>query len=149
MELLEEFGALVTTLELEGIDYAVCGGLALAIHGLPRATKDIDLLLRPEDLPRVRVVVGRLGFDLEAAPMHFASSGMDLVRVSKAVERDVMVLDLLLVNAALESSWHSRLRLPWGRGGVWVVSRDVLISLKLAAGRPQDLADIARLRGGG
>jgi hypothetical protein len=42
-DLYEEFKAIVSALEEHRIDYAVCGGLALAVHGLPRATVDIDL----------------------------------------------------------------------------------------------------------
>src|SRR5690606_3415455 len=45
MELVSEFERIIDALQASGVDYAVCGGVALAIHGQPRATRDIDLLL--------------------------------------------------------------------------------------------------------
>ena len=52
-DLYEEFKSIVSALEEQGIDYAVCGGLAMAVHGLPRATVDIDLLIPSESLEAV------------------------------------------------------------------------------------------------
>ena len=50
MSLLKELSALVSALDENEIEYAVCGGLAMAVHGFARATLDIDLLIRPESL---------------------------------------------------------------------------------------------------
>ena len=49
-----ELVRLVRAFDAANIDYAICGALALAAHGFPRATKDIDLLARPEDAERIR-----------------------------------------------------------------------------------------------
>ena len=43
--LLQELLDITSDLERNGIEYAVCGGLALTIHGFPRATFDIDVLI--------------------------------------------------------------------------------------------------------
>ena len=51
--LLDEFKSITAALNDAGIDYAVCGGWAMAIHGLPRATMDIDLLVLADDLDRI------------------------------------------------------------------------------------------------
>jgi len=51
-DLYEESKSIVSALEEQGID-AVCGGLAMAVHGLPRATVDIDLLIPSESLEAV------------------------------------------------------------------------------------------------
>jgi len=45
LDLVDEFRALLDGLERDGVDYAVCGGLAFAIHARLRATIDVDLLL--------------------------------------------------------------------------------------------------------
>lgn len=50
MDLLEELKKLTTKFDQVGIDYALCGGLALAIYARPRATLDIDILIEPETL---------------------------------------------------------------------------------------------------
>ena len=49
VDVYAEFLALVKALEAAHIEYALCGALALAVHGAPRATKDIDLIARKED----------------------------------------------------------------------------------------------------
>src|ERR1700730_15321099 len=72
-DLYEEFKSIVSALDEKGIDYAVCGGLAMAVHGLPRATVDIDLLILAESLEEVRGLAQTLGFNIEAFPMTFSS----------------------------------------------------------------------------
>jgi hypothetical protein len=54
MNLYEELLLLLKALEDSGLDYALCGGVALAFHGHPRFTKAIDLLVRQEDLETIR-----------------------------------------------------------------------------------------------
>jgi len=152
MDLFAEVVALTAALEAAAIDYAICGGVALAVHGAPRATKDIDLLAREADLPRLREAVHTRGFTVEALPMTFSSSGISIRRFTK-IEPDgrILMVDVLLAEGALESVWQTRARVAFGSAGapqsrLWVVSRDGLITLKLAAGRPQDIVDIQRLK---
>jgi hypothetical protein len=52
-DLYRELTALIAALERAHLPYAVCGALAVAIHGAPRATKDIDILVPPEAIPAV------------------------------------------------------------------------------------------------
>jgi hypothetical protein len=61
--LIEELVAITRVFAEEGIDYAVCGGMAMAIHGYTRATEDIDILVKADDLPRIRKAIQRVGFD--------------------------------------------------------------------------------------
>ena len=145
MNLFDQLTSLTGALERAGIEYALAGGLAVAVWGVPRATQDIDLLVRGETLPAALEVAHRLGFVTRALPMRF-DDGMEVQRVSKADGQDLLVLDLILVNANFESVWRARQRLAIEGGGIWVVSRDGLIQMKVAAGRPQDLADVQRLR---
>ena len=66
MNPFEELTALVDALASANVDYALCGAVALAVYGAPRATQDIDVLVRPEDVARVREVARGLGFKLES-----------------------------------------------------------------------------------
>src|SRR5690349_18713663 len=118
--LFDELKAVLCRLETDKIEYALCGGLALAIHGLPRATVDIDLLLRSEDWERLQESAGKLGFNLPASPMHFGGGKVEIRRVSKIHNQQVLTLDALLVTADLEEIWASRQQLPWENGKVWV-----------------------------
>jgi hypothetical protein len=52
MTLFDELRSIVSALDGAGVDYALVGGLAVAVWGAPRATKDIDLLIQPDALPR-------------------------------------------------------------------------------------------------
>lgn len=146
VELFDELTHIADALNEAGIPYAVCGGVALAIHGSPRATRDIDFLLEPSDLPRVVKALKTKGYAFQALPMRFQSSGVEVQRVSKIVGTDLFTVDFLLVNESLREIWSERIETAFAGRKLWVVSREGLITLKLTAGRPQDLADIVRLK---
>jgi hypothetical protein len=145
IDVYAEFTAIIGALEGAEIEYALCGALALAVYGAPRATKDIDLIARREDETRLREVVRGAGFLFEALPMVFAGSGIEVQRFTKLIEGRPLMLDVLWLGATLQPIWEDRQRLPWTQGMLSVVSRDGLITLKLTAGRPQDLVDIQSL----
>jgi len=115
------------------------------VHGAPRATTDVDLLVRPEALEVALQVAAARGFTLRALPMRF-SDGLEIQRVTKVAGDESLTLDLLLVNSNLDPVWTGRVRLATEAGGIWVVSREGLIQMKAWAGREQDLADIKRLQ---
>ena len=139
-----EFTALIAALEKEHLDYAVAGGLAVAIWGAPRATTDIDLLVCRKDVARVLLVARGRGFDILANPMKF-QDGSELCRATKFEAGEQLTLDLLLTDEQ-SAFWETRERHPFGDGMVTVVSRDSLIQMKSAAARPQDIADVVKLR---
>lgn len=148
MNLIDELLGLVAEFEVEQIDYAVWGGLALAAHGHARFTKDIDLLALEEQLDRVRAVARRRGFTLEGGRMTFGSGTereRSLYRVSKAKGANVITLDLLLVGPIHDATWKESVRVSWRGRTLWLVSRGGLIRMKRDAGRPQDLLDIQTL----
>jgi hypothetical protein len=150
LDLIEELGTLIDRLEAETIEYAVCGGLALAIHGRPRMTKDIDLLVPRSALPSAIRVAKTLGFDIPARRMVFRIGTLqenEMQRVSKLDDETgvLMPIDFLVVVPTYEEVWKSRLRAEWGGRQLTVVSVEGLATMKRLAGRPQDLADIAAL----
>jgi hypothetical protein len=147
IDLYEEFAGLIGALETAGAEYAVCGGLAMAIHGLPRATVDVDLIAPAKADERVLEIARTLGYTIPADPMTLAAGGVEIKRVTKidTTSRDLLSLDLLLVTPATEVAWRTRMRVRWERGEVWVVSRQGLISLKRLRGSGQDQDDIRRL----
>ena len=147
LDLADEFEAVISALADHSIDYAVCGGLAMAIHGFPRATVDIDLLIRPEAEERVYAAVEPLGFRIRATPMHFDQGKMEIRRVTKIDSTgDTLMLDLLLVTPAFENVWRDRATIESDFGPISVVSRDGLIELKSGRMSGVDQEDIKRLR---
>lgn len=147
-DLYEEFKSIVSALEEHGIDYAVCGGLAMAVHGLPRATVDIDLLILAESLEQARGLARTLGYTIEAFPMTFSRGAVEIRRVSKIDPETgiVLSLDMLLVTPEIVEVWQSRIEVSWESGSFWAVSRRGLIALKSFRSSAQDLADIERLK---
>lgn len=145
MDLFDELRALIVSLREHEIEYAVVGALAVAVYGAPRATTDIDILVREEDLVRLAPLVRGLGFDLEALPMTF-ESGVEVRRFTKLAARDALTLDLLLAKGPLSAAFAQREDRETDFGAVTVITLDALIAMKTLAGRPRDLDDIRRLR---
>ncbi len=108
--LIDEFVGFTEALNKRGIDYAVCGGWAMAIHGLPRATLDIDVLVLSEDLSEVWAVAQSMAYDVEGLPLHFANGAVEIRRISKVDKESkrLFTLDFLLVTEPLGSVWESR-----------------------------------------
>jgi hypothetical protein len=150
LDLYEELKTLIHRLNQAGIDYALCGGLALALHGIPRATVDIDILVQKESLGKVQTQVRELGYIMKANPMDFARGVIEIRRVSKKDEEtgDWFSLDFLLVTPPLKKVWETRQEAKWEEGKLWVVSKAGLIFLKSLRGSGQDLDDIQKLKGG-
>ena len=143
--LLDEFKAITGALNEAGIEYAVCGGWAMAIHGLPRATMDIDLLVLAGDLEKIWGIAQTLGYEVEGRPLHF---DIEIRRISKIdrVSKNLTTLNLLLVGEGIRDVWEDRRSVEWDEGSTSVVSVDGLVKMKLMAGRKRDLEDIEKLR---
>lgn len=146
--LVKEFTALVSILNERNVNYAVCGGWAMAILGAPRATMDIDVLVLSENLEDVWQAAKDLGYAFEGLPMSFHNGAVEIRRISKidSETKILFTIDFLLVTSALQKVWETRQLREWEKGRIWVVSRDGLIKLKTISGRPQDMFDIEKLK---
>lgn len=148
MDILDELKALINKLEEENIEYALCGGLAMAIYALPRATLDIDILIMPNLLEKITSVTDDLGFTLKAAPMEFHGGKIKIHRVTKIepATGENLVLDMLIVTPEIKEAWNNRIKVEWEHGNISVVSPEGLILLKSFRGSGQDQDDIDFLR---
>jgi len=139
---------LTQRLNVEGIPYALLGGLALAEHGYPRLTEDIDLLLTPSGLERFRQqLVGRgyrPAFSGAEKTFRDTETGVRIEIVTAGeypgdgLPKPVAFPDPATPGVAVE------------REGIRVVALEKLIELKLASGmsaahRLRDLADVQDL----
>ncbi|HQZ97441.1 MAG TPA: hypothetical protein PLP21_14060 [Pyrinomonadaceae bacterium] len=149
--LLEEFIGIVNALNEQKIDYAVCGGWAMAIHGFLRATTDIDILILAEDLERVKTTAIELGFDIEGLPLNFDGGKTLIRRISKidAETKTLITLDMILATEVYEKAWTGRRLVKWNNGEYRVVDTEGMIEMKERARRPKDLIDLEFLRGRG
>jgi hypothetical protein len=147
--LLDEFIGITESLNTRGIEYAVCGGWAMAIHGFLRATIDIDLIILSEDLEAVIETARSLGFDIVGLPLNFDNGETLIRRISKIDEstKELITLDLILATEKYAKVWKDRRLVKWNAGEYRVVSAAGMIVMKEAAGRPKDLIDLEYLRG--
>jgi len=148
MDLLEELKNLSAKLNQAGIDYALCGGLALAIYAKPRATLDIDMMVDSGSLSQIKHAAEELGFAFSAAPMEFHGGAVQMHRLTK-IDNDSgehLVLDLLIVTPEIQKAWDSRFTVEWEGAPLKVVSPQGLILLKSFRGSGQDKDDIEYLR---
>lgn len=132
-------------LNRSGIDYALCGGLALAAHGHPRATSDIDCLFPDlETRDRSVRILDELGWIDGGSRLEF-EDGSSALRLIRGSGPETVIL--YLIAQAPEARWlEDRERAELEGASYWVIGRRGLIDMEMAAGRPQDLADIARAR---
>ena len=133
-------------LDAAGIAYALVGGLAVSVYAVPRATEDVDILLARDDLARAVERLATLGFRQAGAPMSVAGGRLDIQRLIKIEDTDLVPLDLLLPNdAALAALLTSRQIIAWQEGHLSIVSLEGLRALKRLRGSAQDRADLEAL----
>jgi hypothetical protein len=148
MNLKEELFRVVSALGDAEVDYALCGGMAVIIHGYPRATRDIDILIREKDLDRAQQSLRHIGYSLASGMIPFdvgKPTERRVLRITKVEDDDFLTLDLILISPFLRDVWDSREKHLVENREIRVVSRAGLAKMKRAAGRPQDLADLAGL----
>ena len=144
----DELESIARCLNESGVEYALCGGLAVAVHGYPRATQDIDVLIRESDLNQVIAVLGKKGYSISAGIIPFdvgKESESRLYRISKASGEDLLTLDLIFVSPILQDVWEDRETFQIADYEITVVSLSGLKKMKRLSGRPQDLVDLQQL----
>jgi hypothetical protein len=148
MDLLEELKKLSMKLDNAGIDYALCGGLAIAIYARPRATLDIDIMVQPDFFSETKKAAQELGYTMASAPMEFNDGAVKIQRLSKVdkVSGEYFVLDLLIVTPETKKAWDDRITVEWEGCPLKVVSPQGLILLKSLRNSGQDRDDIEYLR---
>ena len=150
LDIYDEFRRLVDVFDAQEVDYALCGGMAMAVYKRPRMTIDIDILIPPEFLERVISIASELGYNIRGKDLSFENGAVEIRRVSKidAASGDLLSLDFLLVTPQLQSVWASRVISEWDEGTFSVVSRAGLIAMKKLRMSGQDLDDIEALMEG-
>jgi hypothetical protein len=149
LDLYDEFSNLTMALGKAQVDFAVCGGIAVGIHGFVRFTEDIDLMILKEDLESALSVARSLGYTIESGriPLQTGTPGEhEIHRVVKIEGKDWLQLDLVLASEGLRSVWDDRGIFQWQGRLIPCVSRQGLMEMKRRAGRSKDLIDLEELR---
>lgn len=148
MDLEGQLAEAVEALTREGVPHALCGGLALAVHGRPRATLDIDFLVQPSEIPRAMAALASAGFTLRAGPIPLGANTpfpQTVHRATKVIGQSHLTVDVLEVSPSYLPAWDGRVVVKWQGRDLSVVSRAGLIDMKTKSTRLKDKADIEAL----
>ncbi|NMC63814.1 MAG: hypothetical protein GYA55_11680 [SAR324 cluster bacterium] len=141
MELSKDLLEFIHLLNEKKVDYVVIGGWAVALHGKPRYTKDIDILIKqdPENAAKVISVLHDFGFG------SLGLSSDDFLRPDHIIQLGVEPnrIDLLTSLSGVSFDEASKERVVTSIQGesVPVIGLDALLKNKRIAGRDQDLVD--------
>ena len=145
MDLYPDFKELLELLNAHKVDYLIVGGYALALHGYPRFTGDLDIYLgiQQDNAKKVLSVLKEFGFgELNLSEKDFTQSdqiiqlGVPPIRIDFITSIDGVEWD---------TAWANREKGNWADVPVAYLSREDFISNKRASGRLKDLADIESL----
>jgi predicted nucleotidyltransferase len=141
----KDFREFVELLNSNGVRFLIVGGHAVALHGYPRFTGDLDVWVAtdPENAARVAKVLTDFGFaGLKLTAKDFARPGYAI-----QLGRPPYRIDLLTsIDAVTFSSAYCRRRtVRVGALRIPFIGLEDLLANKRATGRPQDLADVEKL----
>jgi hypothetical protein len=140
-----DFKDLFAELNAAGAEFLVVGAHALAAHGHVRATKDLDVWVRPSaaNAPRVLRALASFGAPVSSvSEADLATPGTTIQIGIEPVRIDILTA---IDGVEFDPAWSDRVAAHFGDQEVFVLSRAHLIENKRASGRTQDLADIEAL----
>jgi hypothetical protein len=126
------------------VKYVVIGGIASILHGVPRATFDLDILIEAETENARRLLDALLEAGLGTASLTTAE---DLLANEITVFRDRVRIDVQTSTPGIRfaDAWRNRKTVAYQGQEFFVLSKADLIASKRAAGRPVDLEDVRLL----
>lgn len=137
-----DFRELIAEFNAHGVEYLVVGAHALAAHGHVRATKDLDVWIRPSWENAQRAIAALAAF---GAPLHDLTTS-DLATPGVVFQIGVAPIRIDILTAIdgvlFDGAWAHRVASQFGGLDVFVLSRNDLVRNKRASGRLQDLADV-------
>lgn len=145
MEIHPDFKELLELLNAHEVEYLIVGGYALALHGSPRFTGDLDIYINTHrsNAKKVLCVLREFGFGaLNLSEEDFTADdqivqlGVPPVRIDFVTSID---------GVAWEAAWKNRAKGDWASVPVAYLNRADFIANKRASGRLKDLADIEAL----
>ena len=143
----EDFRDLLLALHGAGVRFIVVGAHAMAVHGVPRSTGDLDVWVEctEENADRAWLALHEFGAPVEA----LGATRHDLLRPGTVIQLGLPPrrIDLLthITGVDFEDAWRRRVeRMLEGRPIACLGRADLIVN-KRAVGRPQDLADVALL----
>lgn len=145
METQQDFKELLTLLNAHKVEYIIVGGYAMAFHGVPRYTGDIDLYIKPDNDNAKRILEALNDFG-------FGSIGLtvkDFISPNKVIQLGVPPVRVDIITSVTGLTWDEadagKSHGKYDDITVYYLGRDQLIQNKIAIGRKKDQADIEAL----
>jgi len=140
-----DFKELLLAFNAHNVEYLIVGAHALAAHGHVRATKDLDVWVRPDESNAQKVLQALLDFGapLSDLTVNDLSKKETIFQIGVPPLRFDIITDVDGVEFA--EAWPERLETSFGGVPAFVISRHHLITNKKSAARLQDLADVQQL----
>ena len=145
MDLAPDFDEFCALLIDHHVEFVIVGAHALALHGAPRFTGDLDILIRPTVDNADKLIAAIRAFGFPEIPLTAAQ----IIEPGRVVEMGVAPVQIHVMSAIdgvlWDEVWSGRVDAAFGSRTVGFIGRAEFLKNKRAAGRPKDLADIAAL----
>lgn len=145
MEVQKDFKELLELFNAHNVEYIIVGGYALAFHGAPRFTGDIDLLVKADVKNAERILSALKDFGFEFSEL----SVQDFQSSDKVIQLGVPPVRVDLLTSLTAVSWRdaesSKIEGKYGDIPVYFIGKQQFILNKKALGRKKDLADLEAL----
>jgi len=145
MEIHNDFKELLELFNKHKVEYLIVGGYALAFHGAPRFTGDIDIFVRPvrENAERILAALDEFDFgSLDLCENDFTTPGIVVQLGVPPVRIDIVTS---ISGILWEKADMNKVPGQFGPTPVYFISREDFISNKRATGRKKDAADVEAL----
>lgn len=145
MEVQPDYRDQLALFNANEVDYMIVGAYALAFHGAPRYTGDIDIFVKPDPINAQRIMAALDEFGFGSVGLTAA----DFESRDKVIELGVPPVRVDIITSLTGVSWEDavtgRAKGKYGDIPVYFIGREQFISNKKALGRKKDLADLEAL----
>ena len=145
--LYKDFRELLSALNEHSVEYLLVGGYAVGVYSEPRATKDLDVWIKPDRKNSIAVFKALAAFGAPLAgfkPEDFNDAPRSVFQMGVPPYR----IDILqtIDGVGFDEAWQTRIEMNIDGIPVHLISSEMLIRNKLASGRPRDLLDVEDIR---
>ena len=145
MEVQPDFRDLLALFNVHKVEYVIVGAYALAFHGVPRFTGDLDIFIKPdsENARRILKALNEFGFKSVGLTLEDFQSADKVVQLGVPPVRVDIITSL--TGVSWEEAFSGRAEGKYGDISVYYIGREQFIANKRALGRKRDLADLEAL----
>ncbi len=145
MEIQKDYKELLELFNVHKVEYMIVGGFALAFHGAPRFTGDIDLLVKPDIENARRILAALKDFGFEFSNL----SEADFLKLDNVIQLGFPPVRIDIVTSISGVDWQTaakgKIAGKYGDIEVFFIGKEEFIANKKSSGRLKDLADIESL----